>query len=121
MFCFFFTDPERQFLPQQSDAVLITIFDNLPFVLPCRVTNPDLKVVLDMQNGVENTIVEPNERTIKYNPKWGFRISGDHHLFRGVVDCSASAGNLKQQQSYYISNEGKIDINHENNLQLFSI
>ncbi len=75
-------------------------------MIPCRVTNPDLRVVLDA--GMDR-IVEPNQRTIKYSPKWGFRISGDHHLFQGVVSCSASTenGGVHQEQPYFIINEGK--------------
>ncbi|XP_038063285.1 uncharacterized protein LOC119733977 isoform X2 [Patiria miniata] len=89
--------PSNIFLPLPNDENTVVIFREEPFVIPCRVTDPETTVMLTYEQdavrvGVGNGVV--------YNPQGGFSVTSRD--WDGVVACEGNVDDQWQIQLFEV-------------------
>lgn len=85
----YFTDKDELFVPSAIHFEIIYLRPDKPATIPCRVTNPKIKVSLHREVPAEEIAVDGTQ--ISYNPTKGFIIQNPSPEHKGAYYCKANS------------------------------
>uniref|UniRef100_A0A672M8H1 Platelet-derived growth factor receptor-like protein n=1 Tax=Sinocyclocheilus grahami TaxID=75366 RepID=A0A672M8H1_SINGR len=85
----YFTDKDELFVPSAIHFEIIYLRPDKPATVPCRVTNPKIKVSLHREVPAEEIAVDGTQ--ISYNPTKGFIIQNPSPEHKGAYYCKANS------------------------------
>ena len=97
--------PDNMFLPLLDNENFLMIFQDEPFIIPCRVTDPTAVVALTYEQDLVR-IVEGNGVT--FDPHFGFSVTSRD--WDGVVACEGHVDDQSQLQLFEVHLVGEQNI-----------
>ncbi|TRY88512.1 hypothetical protein DNTS_018811 [Danionella cerebrum] len=85
----FFTDKDEMFVPSAIHFEIIYLRPDKPATIPCRVTNPKIRVSLHREVPPEEIFIDGTE--ISYNPMKGFVFQNPSPEHKGAYYCKANS------------------------------
>lgn len=101
----FITDENSAFVdrPNREQPDIITITEGQRLVIPCRVSSPNITVVL--RESYRNVLSVPGDKNVVWDNKKGFIIRRPTYLFFGLLSCEAEVNGVKYTSTYYTNRQ----------------